>query len=99
MAKIKKVEKKEDSPDYVFFCPGCNSHQGVWTSKPNRLGAIWSFNGDFEKPTIKPSLNLYSEGVGYRCHSIITDGKISFCSDSTHALSGQTVELPDVDDF
>ena len=28
------------------------------------------------------------------CHSIITDGKIFFCSDCTHALVGQTVDLP-----
>ena len=31
------------------------------------------------------------------CHSFVTDGKIQFLSDSTHALSGQTVELPEVD--
>lgn len=28
------------------------------------------------------------------CHYFITDGKILFCSDSTHALSGQTIPLP-----
>ena len=33
----------------------------------------------------------------YRCHSFVTDGRIIFCPDSTHALSGQTVDLPDVD--
>jgi hypothetical protein len=32
----------------------------------------------------------------YRCHSIITDGKISFCTDSTHALAGQVVDLPEI---
>lgn len=31
-----------------------------------------------------------------RCHSIVTDGRIFFCADSTHALAGQTVDLPDV---
>lgn len=30
------------------------------------------------------------------CHSIVTDGKIAFCSDSTHKLAGQTVDLPDL---
>ena len=29
------------------------------------------------------------------CHSFVTDGRIQFLSDSTHALAGQTVELPD----
>jgi hypothetical protein len=31
------------------------------------------------------------------CHSFVTDGKIQFLSDSTHKLSGQTVEIPDWD--
>ena len=31
-----------------------------------------------------------------RCHSFITDGRISFCGDSEHALAGQTVDLPEV---
>ena len=29
------------------------------------------------------------------CHSFVTDGKIQFLSDCTHALAGQTVDLPD----
>jgi hypothetical protein len=32
------------------------------------------------------------------CHSHITDGKIQFLSDCTHALAGQTVELPELCD-
>ena len=31
--------------------------------------------------------------VCYRCHSYVTDGKIQFLGDCTHALAGQTVEL------
>jgi hypothetical protein len=30
-----------------------------------------------------------------RCHSFVTDGSIQFLGDSTHALAGQTVDLPD----
>ena len=30
-----------------------------------------------------------------RCHSFVTDGKIAFLGDSTHALAGQTVEIPE----
>lgn len=29
------------------------------------------------------------------CHSFVTDGKIQFLSDCTHALAGQVVALPD----
>jgi hypothetical protein len=32
----------------------------------------------------------------YICHSFVKDGKIEFLSDCTHAMAGQTVELPDI---
>lgn len=32
------------------------------------------------------------------CHSFVTDGKIRFLGDCTHALAGQTVALPSVKD-
>lgn len=34
-------------------------------------------------------------GRCFRCHSFVTDGRIEFLSDCTHALAGQTVDLPD----
>ncbi len=30
------------------------------------------------------------------CHSFITNGRIQFLSDCTHALAGQTVDLPEL---
>lgn len=30
------------------------------------------------------------------CHSFVTDGRIRFLDDCTHALSGQTIDLPDL---
>ena len=30
-----------------------------------------------------------------RCHSFVRDGRIQFLGDCTHALAGQTVDLPD----
>ena len=44
----------------------------------------------------KPPPN--EEGWGFecaRCHSFVTDGRIQFLGDCTHALVGQTVDLPD----
>jgi hypothetical protein len=32
----------------------------------------------------------------YRCHSFIRAGRIQFLGDCTHALAGQTVDLPDL---
>ncbi|KWV42145.1 ammonia monooxygenase [Rhizobium altiplani] len=31
------------------------------------------------------------------CHSFVVDGRIQFLGDCTHALAGQTVDLPDFD--
>jgi hypothetical protein len=31
-----------------------------------------------------------------RCHSFVTDGRIQFLGDCTHALAGQTVDLPEL---
>lgn len=31
-----------------------------------------------------------------QCHSFVTDGRIQFLADCTHALAGKTVDLPDV---
>lgn len=33
--------------------------------------------------------------VPYVCHSFVTAGQIEFLTDCTHALAGQTVDLPD----
>lgn len=32
------------------------------------------------------------------CHSFVTDGRIQFLGDCTHALAGQTVDIPDFDE-
>ena len=34
-------------------------------------------------------------GHATRCHSFVTDGRIRFLGDCTHALAGQTVDIPD----
>jgi len=31
-----------------------------------------------------------------QCHSVVTDGRIAFLADSSHALAGQTVDVPDL---
>lgn len=37
------------------------------------------------------------EARPFTCHSFVTDGRIQFLSDCSHALAGQTVPLPDID--
>lgn len=40
-------------------------------------------------------LDLSGNTIPYTCHSFVTDGRIQFLGDCTHALSGQTVDLPE----
>lgn len=55
----------------------------------------WSWNGDTEAPTLKPS--VLTRGHTYTCHSWINNGQVQFLSDSSHELAGQTVPLLDVE--
>ena len=41
----------------------------------------------------KPAPSFESLDVG--CHSFVTDGRIEFLGDCTHAMAGQTVDLAD----
>lgn len=101
MAILRKIEKKEghQGPDLMIFCPACKCGHGIWITEKNSSGAQWTWNGSFEKPTFQPSLLIapFSDGKGAikRCHSIVTDGLISFCPDSQHELAGKTVPLED----
>lgn len=82
---------------YLFNCPGCNFTHQVAT-KESKANVTWDFNDDLVNPTVMPSILMHwSQGpkkVEERCHSYIRDGKIQFLNDCTHALAGQTVDLP-----
>lgn len=82
----------------AFWCPGCRSTHAV-NSHPT--GPRWTYNGNPDAPTFSPSilvtyqhLGAPEEGRDERCHSFVTDGRIQFLGDCTHALAGQTVDLP-----
>lgn len=74
---------------FLHWCPGCKQLHLINTEKPNRLKAIWSFDGNLESPTFSPSINH----VGL-CHYFIRSGNIEFCSDSKHEYAGQTIPIP-----
>ena len=59
----------------------------------------WEFNGDYDKPTFRPSILMTTtyNGKDVCCHSFVTNGKIQFLSDCNHELAGQTIELPDLE--
>ena len=75
----------DNRKDYCFQCPGCGQWHVIQTPR-------WKFNGDQQKPTFSPSVK-HSTNTKTTCHYFIRNGKIEFCSDSPHKLSGQTIEL------
>jgi|APFre7841882654_1041346.scaffolds.fasta_scaffold23564_3 hypothetical protein len=84
---------KQDGKHYgwSFVCPGCDQHHVIPTEGGHER-VNWQFNGDIERPTFTPSLRVVTKKECV-CHSVITDGRIQFCGDCTHALVGKTVEL------
>ena len=84
----------------MFWCPGCDgAHEIAHGAGP---GPRWGWNGDAERPTFTPSVLVRYDGADAGldgappavCHSFVRDGRIEFLGDCTHALAGQTVELP-----
>jgi hypothetical protein len=95
----------------AIWCPGCgNSHVFDASETPTSKGAKWSWDGNVDKPTFAPSMviligTMVKPGLDARnadnweyktiCHSFVRAGRIEFLGDCTHALVGQTVDLPD----
>lgn len=56
-------------------------------------------------PTFTPSILVRYDGADAGqgaappavCHSFVTNGRIQFLGDCTHALAGQTVDLPEIE--
>lgn len=83
---------------YLFYCPGCKRIH-TFRERDDHGNPEWEWNGDAEKPTIRPSIKVtrrYPNRVEI-CHSFISNGMIKFLADSTHQLAGHTSELPELD--
>lgn len=104
MGALSAILRGSEGGGLLFFCPGCRTVHGI--KYGNGPGPRWSYNGNPEAPTFSPSV-LVQTGRAVDpsfeaqpgdppeiCHSFVTDGRIQFLSDSTHALAGQTVDIP-----
>lgn len=92
--KVKRVEYSDPtfSPAWRHWCPGCKWMHVIPTDgRAQENGHKWTFNGDEDRPTFHPSINIVGQ-----CHYFITDGQIRYCGDSKHELAGKTVDLPDL---
>jgi hypothetical protein len=90
---------------FAHWCPGCKGMHAFAVGKPLRNGAKWTFDGNLEAPTFAPSMHIRvgpypsdddEPGRIDVCHYFLRAGQIQFLGDSTHALKGQTVPLPDL---
>ena len=113
MPRIKRYTKEDGGyhGELAFFCPGCNCRHFINDKLTDNAqltaGQIWTFNGNFNKPTIRASVltrnyqynpltKKYDTEIE-RCHSFVTDGNIQFLNDCQHSLAGKTCELPEIE--
>lgn len=94
-----KVYESRDGM-FLFGCPGCGGVHAWYTKNGPIVDGKeqnWTYNGNGDKPTISPSLNVSKDDERFHCHSFINDGMITFLGDCYHALKNTTVEIPDWD--
>ena len=88
MSKI-KIHPNDESM-HMFWDPAMNEPNAFYVRKD---GSGWKWTGDFERPTVTPSILLTRPG--YVDHLFISDGKIQYLNDCTHDLAGSTVDMMD----
>lgn len=94
MSKIlsRKIFLLDNEP--AHYCPGCKRIHIINVNKHNSSGAIWNWDKDISSPTFSPSINIPNV-----CHYFLIKGKIGYCTDSIHRLTGLTVDLPDLPEY
>ena len=57
----------------------------------------WTFDGNLGAPSFSPSFKQFLDGDRI-CPYVLDKGILHFCNDSSHALAGQHVPLPEIPD-
>ena len=99
------------SDNYLLFhCPGCETNHGIPVDGSRGWTWNRDVEKPTVTPSIAVHLTLYGpdklafskydgpfpcEKAKGLCHSYVTDGRIQFLGDCTHALAGQTIDLPE----
>lgn len=96
----------------MFFCPACDTHHGPHVTGPSPVwGWNGSVDRPTFTPSIRVTGKRTITDDEYKrimagerldipdrvCHSFVTDGRIQYLPDCTHALAGQTIDLPEID--
>ena len=56
----------------------------------------WTWNGDIDRPTLRPSVLSQRSFENMRCHTWVSDGQAQFLDDCSHELRGQTIDMLEV---
>lgn len=92
MSKFKPMQGSHLGDIYMFQCPGCGYDH--WVREEGVPS--WQIEGiENNRPTVSPSILVRGQ---YICHSFVKEGRIQFLQDSTHNLSGKTVDLPEYEE-
>lgn len=103
--RLRSVRGLNGDAGIAHWCPGCDSPHVIWTSTTSG-GPQWFWDGNVEAPTCSPSIRCFTTldeddlkplppgQTRTLCHYFLRGGKLEFCGDSPHALSGKTVPLP-----
>lgn len=97
----------EECTHVAFRMPGPSGmmHLPVVLRGKREGTGCWTWNGDTERPTLRPSVLTQGHSFDpdndltnpFRCHTWINDGKAQFLDDCSHELRGQTVDLLDLE--
>lgn len=101
MSAPRQTLRTAEDGGLMFWCPGCDGAHRIYHGEGT--GPRWGWNGSADRPTFTPSVLVTYNGCDAGidgappavCHSFVTDGRIQFLGDCTHALAGQTVDLPE----
>lgn len=100
---MKSHLKKADSGDYLIIdIPSI----GILTlpvitqgSRDKHARAVWTWNGDLEKPTLKPSIKTQKGLEKEVVHLWLNDGICKFLSDTTTDVANKELPLNDLPEW
>ncbi|HRQ87340.1 MAG TPA: DUF6527 family protein [Bacteroidia bacterium] len=94
---VVRLTREEDCFALFYLCPACDgSHAVSVFGTKNHCGASWDWNGDYQHPTISPSIKATAPG-GYCCHHFVRDGRMEVCGDSSKN-AGRTLPMAPLSD-
>ena len=75
---IRRNVHPEFGETFHFWCPGCDECHSIPVNHGGQAGQKWGFNGDYDRPTITPSILVNVGGFNPGqpiCHSFLRAGR------------------------